>query len=113
VQCARLQVVQAAALLLAASIDIAYSITDSAVLYSLLPLLSYVQSFTETQHPLDVYETITVVQSFADYFAGTKTGPTITDGTLDACRPAGYEFTGAGTSNSCTLTLCILLFVLQ
>jgi hypothetical protein len=73
-----------------------------------------VQSFTETQHPLDVYETITVVQSFADYFAGTKTGPTITDGTLDACRPPGYEFTGAHTSNSCTLTLRrIMLYMPQ
>jgi hypothetical protein len=52
-----------------------------------------VQSYTETRHPLDVYETITVVQSFSDYFQGTKTGTTVS-GTLDACRPAGYQFTG-------------------
>jgi hypothetical protein len=65
--------------------------------------MTLVQSYTETQHALDVYETITVVQSFSDYFQGTKTGTTVT-GTLDACRPAGYQFTGKHTSSSYTLT---------
>jgi hypothetical protein len=42
-----------------------------------------------------VYETIAIKPAQADLFAGNRTNPAVTTGTaFDACRPAGYEFTG-------------------
>eukprot|EP00953_Heterococcus_sp_UTEX-ZZ885_P026890 14485-Heterococcus_DN1.PRE.1 len=57
--------------------------------------LRVVQSYSETEHIIDLYETITIKQAQADLFAGNRTNPAVTTGTaFDACRPAGYEFTG-------------------
>jgi hypothetical protein len=53
------------------------------------------QSYSETEHIIDVYETIAIKPAQADLFAGNRTNPAVTTGTaFDACRPAGYEFTG-------------------
>jgi hypothetical protein len=55
----------------------------------------HTQSYTETEHIIDLYETITIKEAPADLFAGTRTNPAVIAGTaFDACRPAGYEFTG-------------------
>jgi hypothetical protein len=55
------------------------------------------QSYEETEHPLDVFETITEIQSTMDLFVGTRTNGTLgggaagdANGFLDACR---YTFT--------------------
>jgi hypothetical protein len=52
------------------------------------------QSYTETDHIVDVYETITIKEAPADLFAGLATDPTNTTAPQDVCRPPGYQFTG-------------------
>jgi hypothetical protein len=47
------------------------------------------QSYNETSHMLDVYETITLKQSAVDLFVGSRTNPNKNEGFLDSCRPAG------------------------
>jgi 3-dehydroquinate synthetase len=51
------------------------------------------QSYEETEHRLDVFETITEIESTMDLFVGTRTNSTLgggavgdANGFLDACR---------------------------
>jgi hypothetical protein len=88
------------------------------ILYSLH--IVRMQSYTETDHIIDVYETMTIKQASVDFFAGTRTNPAVTIGTaFDSCRPAGYEFTGIWSystpsngahtpgSHSSIVTICV------
>jgi hypothetical protein len=61
---------------------------------NVLHVQHYQQSYTETDHIVDVHETITLVQAQADLFAGLATDPTNTTAPHDVCRPPGYNFTG-------------------